>query len=355
MLAGAGVGGGSLVYANTLYVPPDAFFDDPQWASITDWAAELAPLLRPGRPDARGGQHNPVTTAADRVMRDGRRRHGRRAHLPPTPVGVFFGETAPRSPAATVPDPFFGGAGPRRTGCTECGPVHDRLPGRREEHPGEELPALAERAGATVDPLTHRGRPAVRPRPAAGRPWPPGDQPSGPARLAGARTGGPSPPGRWCSPPARWGTQQLLHRMQAAARCRSSPPGSASSPGPTPRRSLGAPSGRAAGDADLTRGVAITSSIHPDADTHIETVRYGKGSQRDGLARRADGRRPAGGATRSRQRCSATLARHPLAFGLRRCSARRWSRADASSRWSCRPWTTRSPYTARRRRCSAGG
>ena len=43
MLAGAGVGGGSLVYANTLYVPGKPFFDDPQWGGITDWADELAP------------------------------------------------------------------------------------------------------------------------------------------------------------------------------------------------------------------------------------------------------------------------------------------------------------------------
>ena len=53
LLAGAGVGGGSLNYANTLYVPPKAFFDDPQWREITDWAEELAPALRPGRADAR--------------------------------------------------------------------------------------------------------------------------------------------------------------------------------------------------------------------------------------------------------------------------------------------------------------
>lgn len=43
VLAGAGVGGGSLVYANTLYVPGRTFFDDPQWSGITDWADELAP------------------------------------------------------------------------------------------------------------------------------------------------------------------------------------------------------------------------------------------------------------------------------------------------------------------------
>ncbi len=44
VMAGAGVGGGSLNYANTLYRPPAAFFDDPHWSAITDWAAELDPF-----------------------------------------------------------------------------------------------------------------------------------------------------------------------------------------------------------------------------------------------------------------------------------------------------------------------
>jgi cholesterol oxidase len=43
VLSGAGVGGGSLVYANTLYRPPRPFYDDPQWTGITDWESELAP------------------------------------------------------------------------------------------------------------------------------------------------------------------------------------------------------------------------------------------------------------------------------------------------------------------------
>ena len=43
IVAGAGVGGGSLVYANTLYEPLEQFYKDPQWAHITDWRGELAP------------------------------------------------------------------------------------------------------------------------------------------------------------------------------------------------------------------------------------------------------------------------------------------------------------------------
>ena len=60
VLAGAGVGGGSLVYANTLYRPDDAFYDDPQWRDITDWRAELAPALRPGAAGCSASTQNPT-------------------------------------------------------------------------------------------------------------------------------------------------------------------------------------------------------------------------------------------------------------------------------------------------------
>ena len=49
ILAGAGVGGGSLNYANTLYVPPDEFFNDRQWSGITNWRAELTPHYQQAR------------------------------------------------------------------------------------------------------------------------------------------------------------------------------------------------------------------------------------------------------------------------------------------------------------------
>ena len=68
VLAGAGVGGGSLVYANTLYVPPRRFFEDPQWGGIADWASELAPYYDQA---ARmlGVVENPTMTPSDLVMK----------------------------------------------------------------------------------------------------------------------------------------------------------------------------------------------------------------------------------------------------------------------------------------------
>ncbi|MDY6811683.1 MAG: GMC family oxidoreductase N-terminal domain-containing protein, partial [Actinomycetota bacterium] len=115
VMAGAGVGGGSLNYANTLYRPKPAFFDDPHWGAITDWANELDPYYDQA---ARmlGVTTFPDTTAADEVMADVADEMGVGDTFVRTPVGVFFGD-----PGRTVADPYFGGAGPDRTGCTQCG------------------------------------------------------------------------------------------------------------------------------------------------------------------------------------------------------------------------------------------
>ena len=114
-MAGAGVGGGSLNYANTLYKPRSAFFQDPQWAGITDWETELAPYYEQAS-RMLGVTTNPTTTPADDVMREVAEQMGVGDTFTSTPDGVFYGE-----PGVTVPDPYFGGVGPERTGCTECG------------------------------------------------------------------------------------------------------------------------------------------------------------------------------------------------------------------------------------------
>src|SRR6476660_8642327 len=110
ILAGAGVGGGSLNYANTLYEPPQPFYEDPQWAHITDWRDELAPFYDQAK-RMLGVVPNPTTTPADEVMRAVAEEMGVGDTFGPTPVGVFFGE-----PGVEVDDPFFGGAGPARRG-----------------------------------------------------------------------------------------------------------------------------------------------------------------------------------------------------------------------------------------------
>src|SRR5512140_2702970 len=114
-LSGVGVGGGSLVYANTLPVPKDDFFNAPSWGSLASWKTELAAhyatALR-----MLGATRNPVVTPPDEILRDVAKEIGREDSFEMTNVAIYFGQ-----PGITVPDPFFGGEGPERTGCTSCG------------------------------------------------------------------------------------------------------------------------------------------------------------------------------------------------------------------------------------------
>ena len=116
ILAGAGVGGGSHVYGNTLYVPPKRFFNAPEWSSITDWADELAPCIDQARRMFGVVRYPYLPTDVDRAMRDVAYEIGKGESFNKAPVGVYFGE-----PGVEADDPYFGGIGPRRTGCISCG------------------------------------------------------------------------------------------------------------------------------------------------------------------------------------------------------------------------------------------
>ena len=116
VLSGAGVGGGSHVYGNTLYVPPKKFFDAPGWAGITDWADELAPCIDQARRMLGVVRYPYMPTDVDRYMRQVAIEMGRGESFNNAPVGVYFG-----SPGVEADDPYFGGVGPRRTGCISCG------------------------------------------------------------------------------------------------------------------------------------------------------------------------------------------------------------------------------------------
>jgi cholesterol oxidase len=114
-LSGVGVGGGSLVYANTLPTPADAFFKAPEWGHLADWKTELEPHYETAR-SMLGARGNPHLTQPDHVLKAIAEERGRPEHFQAAPVAVYFGE-----PDVTVTDPYFGGEGPDRTGCTICG------------------------------------------------------------------------------------------------------------------------------------------------------------------------------------------------------------------------------------------
>ncbi|MEV0069740.1 GMC family oxidoreductase [Amycolatopsis sp. NPDC050768] len=268
VMSGTGVGGGSLVYANTLYEPPDAFYQDKQWAHITDWKDELAPYYDQAK-RMLGVVENPLTTPADEVLREVADDMGIGHTYRRTPVGVYFGS----HPGEETPDPFFGGAGPARRGCTHCGECMTGCRVGAKNTTVKNYLYLAEQAGAEVHPLTT----VVSVRPVDGG-----------YAVDTERTG------RWVRrgrrtftarevvfSAAALGTQRLLHQLRDDGAL----------PGLSPRLGLLARTNSEAvlaarslrKDTDYTRGVAITSSIHPDAVTHVEPVRYGKGSNVMGL------------------------------------------------------------------------
>ncbi len=115
ILSGVGVGGGSLVYANTLPMPPDEFFTTGNWKELADWKEELRPHYETAY-HMLGAARNPFLDTGDHALQQLAREIGREEHFEPTKVAVFFGE-----PGKAAPDPYFGGKGPERTGCTFCG------------------------------------------------------------------------------------------------------------------------------------------------------------------------------------------------------------------------------------------
>jgi Choline dehydrogenase and related flavoproteins len=295
VLSGAGVGGGSLVYANTLYRPLDDFFNDPQWRDITDWRAELAPHYDTAEAML-GVVEYPRHTAADAAMRAVAERMGVGDTFHPTPVGVFLGE-----PGVRVSDPYFGGAGPDRTGCVHCGACMTGCRYGAKNTLVKNYLYFAEQAGAQVFPLTTVT--AVIPT-ATGY------------RVVTRRTGGVRrrtfEADQVVFAAGALGTQRLLHRMRLTGRLPELSPRVGALTRTNSESILGASvPARAARrrGLDLTDGVAITSSFHPDDHTHIEPVRYGKGSNFLGVLQTllTDGgpRRPL--------RWLGTLARHPVA------------------------------------------
>ncbi|MFU8871852.1 FAD-dependent oxidoreductase [Micromonospora sp. SL4-19] len=273
VLSGAGVGGGSLVYANTLYEPLDAFYADPQWREITDWRAELAGHYDQAK-RMLGVTRYPVVTGADRAMRAVAERMGVGQTFHATPVGVHLGR-----PGERVPDPYFGGAGPDRTGCSHCGSCMTGCRYGAKNTLVKNYLWLAERLGVQVHPLTM----VTAVRPAAG----------GGYEVHTERTGA------WLHrrrhvihadqvvfAAGALGTQRLLHEMRATGAL----PGLSPRLGELTRTNSEAILGASVGHRqarqrglDFTEGVAITSSFHPDPQTHIEPVRYGRGSNAMGL------------------------------------------------------------------------
>ena len=266
ILAGAGVGGGSLNYANTLYQPGSVFFRDPQWEGIADWETELSVHYATAKRMLGVVEHYPHTGPVERIMSGAAADLGVGDTFRRAPVGVWFG-----TPGERIPDPFFGGEGPDRTGCTLCGNCMVGCRVGAKNTLMKNYLALAERRGVRIDAL--RTVTEVR------------ELPGGGFTVTTQRSGA------WLRPARRvvtarqvvlaagtWGTQQLLHRMKASGAL----PRLSDALGRLTRTNSEALDGAVATKVpeslQLARGIAITTSFHVDERTHVENVRYGPGS-----------------------------------------------------------------------------
>jgi cholesterol oxidase len=262
ILHGCGVGGGSLVYANTLLIPPDEVFADPRWSVLGHWKDNLAPHY------ATAQRMLGVTTAqcpteTDHMLREIAEEMQRGETYHPTEVGVFFGE-----PGKTVPDPYFGGRGPDRAGCTQCGGCmvgcrHNAKNTLDKNYlflaeqlgveivPESEVLDIRERAGGGYEVETRKITDLIFKRRRT-------------LRSRGIVLSG-----------GVLGTVPLLLKCKQ----RGSLPRLSEALGTfvrTNSEALVAATSRRR-DVDYSRGIAIASGFRPSPETHIEMVRYGRG------------------------------------------------------------------------------
>jgi cholesterol oxidase len=267
ILAGAGVGGGSLVYANTLYQPGDEYFKDPQWASITDWKSELAPWYDQAR-RMLGVAQNPYFSPSDQAMKEVADEMGVGQTFKMADLGIYFGD----GKGVPAKDPYFGGVGPDRVGCQQCGACMTGCQFNAKNTLPKNYLGLAESAGAKVFPMTtvksfsHNA--------------------DGLWEILAVKSNDPFASiirfeaKQVIVAAGTYNTQKLLHKMKVK-----SLPKLSNHLGQLSRTNSEALTGAMMPntDIDFSAGSAITSSFFPDEHTHIEPVRYGKGSNFMGL------------------------------------------------------------------------
>jgi cholesterol oxidase len=260
-LHGAGVGGGSLVYANTLLQPPKEAFDDPQWVG-QDWQKALEPHYATAK-KMLGAVPSEVVVETDRLLKKIADDMGRGHTWHRATVGVYFGEKG-----KTVKDPFFGGKGPERTGCTLCGGCMVGCRVGAKNSLDQNYLYLAEKNGARI--FAESRVVDIRPIPGGGyeltiRKATGFRHPHRTMRVRGVVVSAGS-----------IGTNELLLRCKE----RGSLPRISSELGTFLRTNneaiLAVRSKRK--DVDYSKGIAITSGVYMDDRTHFEVVRYPEGS-----------------------------------------------------------------------------
>jgi cholesterol oxidase len=268
VLAGAGVGGGSLVYANTLYKPPASYFADKQWNQITDWDDELSPWYDQAS-RMLGVASNPYFSPSDEAMKQVADQMGVGHTFKLAPLGVYFGDGS----GVKSKDPFFGGVGPDRDGCLQCGSCMTGCRHNAKNTLPKNYLGLAEKAGAKVFP-EHT---VIKSEQLSDGSW------QITARKSSAWFGGVRKftAAQVVVAAGTYNTQKLMHKMKSDGTL----PKISNALGKLSRTNSEALTGTIMprGGVDYSKGSAITSSFFPDEHTHVEPVRYGKGSNFMGL------------------------------------------------------------------------
>ena len=294
-LHGAGVGGGSLIYANTLLVPPDEAFKDARWIG-QDWKKALEPHYAMAK-KMLGVTESAVVFETDRMLKEVADEMGRGHTWKKADVGVYFGE-----PGVTVKDPFFGGEGPDRTGCIMCGGCMVGCRHGAKNTLDQNYLYLAEKRGLVIQPESR----VIDVRPLEGGGYELTIETSvgffkkrRTLRARGVVVSAGS-----------YGSVNLLMRCKESGSLAKLSDQLGRYLRTNSEAILSVRSGRP--DVDYSKGIAITSGVFVDDQTHIEVVRYSKGS--DALAPLVTVLTDGGGWLPRPIRWLGTIIRHPLQF-----------------------------------------
>lgn len=295
ILHGGGVGGGSLVYANQLLVPPDEVFKKPEWGP-GDWKTKLESFFETAK-KMLGANESPQIGQADKCLREVGIEMTGKDTFNKNDVGIFFG-----TPDKTVPDPYFDGKGPDRTGCTFCGSCLVGCPVGAKNTLDRNYLYLAEGLGVDiipetlvtgVQPLTGDGYEVFTKKSTGIR------HPKKSFRAKGVVFSA-----------SVMGTVKLLNQCKQNGQL----PNISDQLGNYVRTNSETLTGVKSSDKsiDWNDQIAITSGIHPDDTTHIEIVRYNKGS--DLMLNLSTVLTDGGGKVPRGIRFLGAILRHPLRF-----------------------------------------
>ncbi len=265
VLSGIGVGGGSLVYANVLQVPPGEFFRSGSWAGLANWERELPPHYKTVL-TMLDAVPNPRLEAGDRALERLAGELRKSDRFGPTTTAVFFGE-----PDVTVPDPYFGGKGPERAGCNFCGGCMVGCRYNAKNTLDKNYLYLAEGLGAKIQPESE----AVDVSPIGAQDGSQGYQVTWRPSLSPFRKGGSLTCRGVVFSGGVLGTVKLLLRLKG-----SSLPGLSERVGHDVRTNSESLMGVMTFDKEMkfSDGVAIGSIVQTDEHSFLEPVRYPSGS-----------------------------------------------------------------------------